>query len=265
MLLYCGWTEVAGIADRGSFDLTAHSKASGQDLTAFVRYEEPVERLQYSARAVMKHVPQELKRQCQEIRRAVEEAPQEEYERLSREMAEGDTVTIGGFRLPKDCIALKKDAVKVHGESVAPIAIEPSFGVGRLVYAVLEHSFYCRESDPERTVFRFGPQVAPSKVAVVTLLNKPELERVASGLVAQMRLANISCKGDYSGVQIGKKYARLDEIGIPYVITVDVDSLEDGKATLRERDSMCQARLEVPLLVDVVGKLVRGAMRFDEL
>lgn len=66
---------------------------------------------------------------------------------------------------------------------------------------------------------------------------KPELEVVTDELIKNMRRSGISCKGDDSGVQIGKKYARLDEIGIPYVITIDYETLKEKTVTIRERDS----------------------------
>lgn len=80
-----------------------------------------------------------------------------------------------------------------------------------------------------------------------------------------LRSQNISTKSDDSGVQIGKKYARFDELGIPFVVTVDYDSLNDRKVTLRDRDSMAQKRVDMSTLADIVAKLLKHEISFDQV
>ncbi|CAL6075415.1 Glycyl-tRNA_synthetase [Hexamita inflata] len=263
-MLYCGWTEIVGIADRSAYDLQVHSKASGTDMSAFVKYDTPVQKELFSAKAVMKILAKEFKQNAQALKQAIETASQEEYERISNELPTGK-FTILGLQLSAESIQLVKAMQSVHGESITPIVIEPSFGIGRIIYSILEHSFYMRENDEMRTVFKFNPTIAPCKCAVISLMQKDELETVTTQLIRQLRKIGISCKSDDSGVQIGKKYARFDEIGIPYIVTVDFDSLTDKKVTLRERDSMAQIRIDIATINQTINDLVQGYVKFEEL
>eukprot|EP00703_Trepomonas_sp_PC1_P001077 JAP95529.1 Glycyl-tRNA synthetase [Trepomonas sp. PC1] len=263
-LLYCGWTEIVGIADRSAYDLQVHSKATGQDLSAFIKYDAPVQKEVYTAKAVMKVLAKEMKQQAQQFKVAIEAASQEDYARIQKEIDETGKFIINGAELSKEMIQLQKAVQSIHGETITPIVIEPSFGIGRIIYTILEHSFYMRENDEQRTVFKFNPLIAPFKMAVISLMVKDELEAVTGQIIKQMRKAGVSCKGDDSGVQIGKKYARFDEIGIPYIATVDYDTLKDETVTLRERDSMKQVRVKITELEQIINKLING-MPFEEV
>ena len=264
-LLYCGWTEILGIADRSAYDLQVHSKGSGQDLSAFVKYDEPKTEELYSVKPVMKELAKVFKKDAQTLKVALEEASQEELARIDKEIKETGKFTLKGKELTPAMISLKKSMQTVHGKSVTPLVIEPSFGVGRILYALFEHAFYMRDDDEARTVFKFEPHMAPYRCAVISLMAKDELEAVADPLIKRLRKAGISCKGDDSSVAIGKKYARFDEIGVPYIVTVDYDTLKDGTVTLRERDSMEQARVPVEGIEALVSGLISGSRRFADL
>lgn len=93
----------------------------------------------------------------------------------------------------------------------------------------------------KRAVFSLVPLIAPQKVAVLPLMVKPELMNVVNRLREELVMRGISVRVDDSGVTIGKKYARIDELGIPFAITCDLAN--DGKVTLRERDSALQVRI----------------------
>jgi len=264
-LLYCGWTEILGIADRSAYDLQVHSKGSGQDLSAFIKYDEPRQEERYTIKPVMKVLAKAMKQNAQALKVAIEGASQEECARIQKEIDEKGTFKMLDFELTKDMVQLNKSVQTIHGESVIPTVIEPSFGVGRIIYALLEHAFYMRENDEMRTVFKFKPHMAPYKCAVISLMVKDELETVTNGLIKQLRRANISCKGDDAGVQVGKKYARFDEIGIPFIITVDFDTLKDKTVTIRERDSMKQVRIAQDKIVETVQNLCNGTIEFSSL
>jgi glycyl-tRNA synthetase len=93
----------------------------------------------------------------------------------------------------------------------------------------------------KRTVMRFDPRLAPVKVAVLPLSRNADLSPKAKGLATELRQAwNVDF--DDSGA-IGKRYRRQDEVGTPYCVTVDFDTLEDDAVTVRERDSMKQERV----------------------
>ena len=139
-----------------------------------------------------------------------------------------------------------------------PYVVETSVGCDRHVLALLCDAY--RVENPgtkeERTVLKFKPHIAPIKIAVMPLLKKPELEKVASEILGELQKA-YKCEYDVSG-SIGKRYRRQDEIGTPLCLTVDFDSLEDNAVTIRDRDSMQQERVEIAK----IGSYVREKFGF---
>jgi len=139
-------------------------------------------------------------------------------------------------------------------ENFLPHIIESSVGVGRTVLAVLTEA-YTKEKvgDEERIVMKFPKKLAPIKVAVFPLLkNKPELVK-ASKKIYQDLSEDYMCEFDDNG-NIGKRYRRQDEIGTPYCVTFDFDSLEDKAVTVRDRDTMKQERVKINELKDYLQK-----------
>ena len=130
-------------------------------------------------------------------------------------------------------------------ESYVPHIIESSVGVGRTMLAVLTDAYTEEDVDGEmRVVLKFPPRLAPIKVAIFPLLkNKPELVGKAHEIYDELK-KNYMCEFDDSG-NIGKRYRRQDEIGTPYCVTVDFESLEDGAVTVRDRDLMTQERVKI--------------------
>lgn len=131
-----------------------------------------------------------------------------------------------------------------------PHIIETSAGVGRTFLAILSDA-YCEEGegDNSRIVLKISSKLAPVKIAVFPLLkNKPELVSKAKEVFEVLKI-NWKCEFDDNG-NIGKRYRRQDEIGTPYCLTVDFDSLENNDVTLRHRDSMEQERIKISDLKD---------------
>ncbi|CAL5996767.1 Glycyl-tRNA_synthetase [Hexamita inflata] len=347
-LLNCGWTEIASITDRSADELKAYSKASGTDLSAFVKFDSPIQKELFSAKAVVKILVRDFKQNAQEIKKAIETngfsyehtmiwnfltdfittlcliiifiyfcfpiltvplpsyqsfrsykfelyigessfkkcnvkilvkdfkqnaqelkkaietASQTEYERIQKELI-NKKFTINGFELPAESIQLVKAVQSIHGESITPIVIEFLFEIDKIVYSILEHSFYLRENDETKTIFKLRPNIAPCKCAVISFMQKDELEPITAQIIKQLRKNGISCRVDNSGVQISKKYARFDEIGIPYTVIVDLDSLTDKKVVIRERDSMTQIRVDIASIHQTINDLAQGNVKFEEL
>ncbi len=142
----------------------------------------------------------------------------------------------------------------VTSEKYTPHVVETSVGVDRTFLAVLTEFYAEDELGGElRTVLRFPYRLAPIKVAVFPLLkNKPELVAKAREVYNALK-GDIRAEFDDNG-NIGKRYRRQDEIGTPYCITVDFDTLTDGTVTVRERDSGEQKRVAISALKEVVGK-----------
>ena len=129
-----------------------------------------------------------------------------------------------------------------------PHVIEPAAGATRTAFAFLLAAYHEEEVRGEtRTVLRLHHRLAPFKVAVLPLSKKPELSGPAQELLAQLQ-PHFMC--DYDETQaIGRRYRRQDELGTPYCITFDFDSLDDASVTVRERDSMEQERVSIDALV----------------
>jgi len=136
----------------------------------------------------------------------------------------------------------------VTNKKYIPYCIEPSLGADRVALAFLCEAYDEEEvgQDDVRTVLRFHPAVAPVKIAVLPLSKK--LSSEAFEIYKELS-AHYVCEYDETG-SIGKRYRRQDEIGTPYCVTYDFDSLEDKKVTIRERDSMQQVRIPVEELKD---------------
>lgn len=158
--------------------------------------------------------------------------------------------------------------------SFTPSVIEPSFGIGRIMYCMFEHTFWQREAadkkkdnqkakpakgkseeDARRSVFSFTPLVAPIKATVFPLLQKHELNGPAQQISADLRRAAVANVVDTTGVSIGRRYARTDEIGVPFAVTVDYETLEKQTVTVRERDTTAQVRVPVAEVVSVLKQL----------
>jgi glycyl-tRNA synthetase len=133
-------------------------------------------------------------------------------------------------------------------ERYTPYVIEPAAGATRTMMAFLLAAYDEEEVRGEtRTVLRLHPRLAPYKVAVLPLSKKPELSGVATEV---LELVQPKWMVDYDETQaIGRRYRRQDELGTPYCVTVDFDTLEDRAVTVRDRDSMDQVRVPITELV----------------
>ena len=154
-----------------------------------------------------------------------------------------------GREVPNEHAVMKQtyfdDAAKVH---LTPYVIEPSGGVDRITLAFLMDAYeeQTLEGGKQRTVLHLHPELAPVKVAVIPLArNKPEIVAVAKQIKKDLQsTGQLRTMFDDSG-NIGKCYARQDEIGTPFCVTVDHQSLEDNEVTIRDRDSMQQERVSI--------------------
>jgi glycyl-tRNA synthetase len=141
-----------------------------------------------------------------------------------------------------------------NNEKYIPYIIETSVGADRTLLAVLCDA-YLEDKENERTVLKFHPAVAPIKLAVMPLSKKPELETISEKIFKEFQ-SKFKVQYDDSG-SIGKRYRRQEEIGTPFCITVDFDTLNDRAATVRHRDTMEQQR--IPL--DSLGRYVDDAFK----
>ncbi|MFX1332266.1 MAG: glycine--tRNA ligase, partial [Promethearchaeota archaeon] len=155
----------------------------------------------------------------------------------------------------------EKLSVKVDKQPVIPEVLEIAFGVERPLFSIIDNSY---AEDDERTWLRFPPEIAPIQVAVFPLMGKEELLEPARTIYDEMSDSGLITYFDQSG-SIGRRYRRQDEIGTPYCVTIDYQSLEDQTVTVRDRDSMEQVRVRTSDLLGVLKQLVMGKLQFASL
>ena len=141
------------------------------------------------------------------------------------------------------------------GEKFIPYCIEPSLGCDRVTLAFLCNSYEEEEiaEGDVRTVLHLHPALAPYKVAILPLSKK--LSEKAQEVYAQLA-QDFMCDYDEAG-SIGKRYRREDEIGTPYCVTIDFDTLEDGCVTIRDRDTMKQERVKISELNSYIAEKIK--------
>merc|ERR1739845_300964 len=100
------------------------------------------------------------------------------FEPVAKSLEEKGKVTIIGYEVSKDMLMWNRESKKLHDIKFTPSVIEPSFGIGRILYSLLEHSFYQRDEDDQRCVMRFNPVVAPYKCAVLPIVAGEEKSRI---------------------------------------------------------------------------------------
>jgi glycyl-tRNA synthetase len=195
----------------------------------------------------------ELKKEAKAVTDALAALSEADALALRDRLAADGSAEIAGCRLTAEMVKIELVTKMVSGRSFTPGVIEPSFGIGRIMYCLFEHCFYWRDGDEQRLVLRLKPLVAPIKVTVFPLLSDERLVARTSGIASQLTGAGIFNKVDSTGVTIGKRYARTDEIGVPFAITIDHRTLDDETVTVRERDSCDQIRVPTAEVVDLIA------------
>jgi len=141
------------------------------------------------------------------------------------------------------------------GTKVIPHVVEPSFGIERTIYGIL---FHCYRDDKERgwEWFAFPPDIAPYEVGIFPLVNKDGLQEKAKEVLKLLK-KYFDVFYDDSG-SIGRRYARADEVGTPFGVTIDYDTMENNTVTLRYRDTTKQDRAKIEDLIKIIYKKVHS-------
>jgi len=254
-----GWIECVGHADRACYDLDVHAKATKTPMVATLKFDKPqqieVAKLRFDRKALGKAFQKDQRTVSAALECLAESWDTFQPIATALESDIGSTPILNGeFTVTREMLTYTRIKKTVHEVKFTPSVIEPSFGFGRILYALLEHSFTRRPSDEQRCVMQFKPSVAPTKCAVLPISSTPELNAIVDDISARLTAASLATRVDKSTAALGRRYARADEVGVPFAVTVDFKTVEDGTVTVRERDSMVQVRLPVG---EVVG-LVKG-------
>jgi glycyl-tRNA synthetase len=151
------------------------------------------------------------------------------------------------IELTGEAISVQHIEETKHVEEIVPSVVEPSFGIGRIMYTVLEHAFREREGDEQRNYLELPPLVAPIKCSILPIGSNPILVPFIQQVREQLAEHDLSNKVDDTSGSIGRRYARTDEIGIPFGVTVDFETEKEKPhtVTLRYAPTMQQVRMKV--------------------
>lgn len=267
-----GWIECVGCADRSAYDLSVHAAKTKEKLSVREALKEPKTVEEYECEIEKKKFGPLFRKDAPKVEEWLNTRTQCDLEELSKELESKLKITTNKIpgtsaetiEIPQELIKIEKKKKTVHVREYTPNVIEPSFGIGRIIYSIFEHCFWTRPEDSARAVLSFPPLVAPTKVLVVPLMNNKELQEATKKVKSTLRLAQIPFKVDDSGASIGKRYARNDELGTPFGITVDYDTIADGSVTLRDRDSTNQVRGSLEDVVKAVEDITYRGKTWEE-
>ncbi|KAK6739631.1 hypothetical protein RB195_008244 [Necator americanus] len=264
-----GWIECVGNADRSCYDLMQHSRATNVKLVAEKKLSEPKTVNVVEAIPNMALLGKEFKKDAKKVQVTLSQLSDDQLTALEKQLE-----TDGSYKLKIDAdefllvpamVSVKRTTKTVHVEEITPSVIEPSFGIGRVMYAVLEHSFRQREGDEQRTFLALRPLVAPIKCSVLPISANERLNPIIEAVREELARYDLSYRVDDSAGSIGRRYARTDEIGIPFGVTVDFESEKlPWTVTLRHAESMEQIRLDLTEVGSVVHALVTERMEWTE-
>jgi glycyl-tRNA synthetase len=258
------WIEITGFGYRSDYDLSKHAEYSGEEFTVFKQYDEPRSVERATVDPDMSTLGPEYGGAAADIADALADLAARDPSAFDDDEV---TVEAGGetYTVPTEVANFSVETVTESGEHVTPHVVEPSFGIGRVVYTVLVHA-HERDvvDDEERTYLDLPARVAPTTVGVFPLMTRDGLDDRARELAADLREAGFDVEYDDSG-NIGRRYRRQDEVGTPYCVTVDYETLEEGTVTVRERDSTEQARVETTALPAELTALRTGAKSLSDL
>ncbi|KAK4219719.1 hypothetical protein QBC37DRAFT_272166 [Rhypophila decipiens] len=270
LLTSSGWIECVGCADRSAYDLTVHTKATQTPLVVRQQLSEPKIVESWELEVNKKLFGPKFKKDAKAVEAAVLATSQEQREAFAKDMETAGKITldvpvVGSVELGKELVTFEFKKITQHVREYTPNVIEPSFGIGRILSALCEHTYWVREGDEARGVLSFPPVVAPTSVLVAPLSNNKDFTPIVDRVSRKLRVAGISTRVDASSASIGKRYARNDELGTALGITVDFQTVTDGTITLRDRDTTRQVRAEEDKIVAAISEIVRGFKRWEDV
>lgn len=266
-LVSSGWLECIGCADRSCYDLTQHANATNVKLSANRHLKAPKEV------EVVECVPQKsligkvFKNDAKLVMDKMAAANKTELSNWEKELETGLiklSINDKCFDVTKDMVSINREKKTVYVEEVVPNVIEPSFGIDRIMYSLMEHNFKIRGDNSLRTYFSFPAIIAPIKCSVLPLSNRDEFYPFVDNILKNLKKEGVRPKVDGSSESIGKRYARTDEIGIPYGITIDFDTIKENSVTLRHCTSTEQVRVKIDSIATLVRDLSIGKLEWSD-
>jgi len=251
-----GWVEVSGHAYRTDYDLSGHSKHSGQELYLERRLPMPREveviRIYPNPAAIRERYGDKLG----EVVKAIKESEAKVAEAFRQGAGE---VRVGDFVVTREMVFIKAERRRTDLEKFIPHVVEPSFGLDRILYVVLEHAV---AEEGGRVYLRLPPDVAPVTLCILPIVKREDYMAVGKRLMRELASEGFLVHYDDEGT-IGSRYAACDEVGTPLAVTIDERTPVDGTVTIRDRDTRRQVRVKIGDVARFAA-LVRGGVPFDK-
>ncbi|ORY50183.1 hypothetical protein BCR35DRAFT_310751 [Leucosporidium creatinivorum] len=258
-----GWIECVGCADRSAYDLSVHSAKTQNKMVV----RQPLKEVRIVEKMVVgldkKVFGPRFKKDAKIVEDAIMAFDEEKLKEVAAELAEKQSTTVRAsngqdYEVPSSIFTITPTTIREQVREFVPNVIEPSFGIGRILYSLLEHSYWAREDDVNRGVLSLPPTIAPIKVLIVPISGNTEFKPLIREVSQTLRGLGIASRVDDSGASIGKRYARNDELGTPFGVTLDFASLKNGTMTLRERDTTLQVIGKIDEVIKLVADLCSG-------
>lgn len=269
ILINGSWIECAGHADRSCFDLQAHSKKSRVEMVGTQKFSAPQQVEMVEMKLNKGLIGRFFKKEAKAVTNALEElknnsSKANDFEELLKSNGSAELKDCSGsYKIERDMVHFQLVTKTINEVKFIPSVIEPSFGIGRILSAVFEHCYYSRPDDEKRGVMKFPAALAPIKVSVSPLSSNSSFFPFVGEIEKILTENGVSIKTDNSGVAIGRKYARADELGIPFNLTIDFETPITRSVTLRERDSCDQIRVPISKLLSILGGLISEKMSWN--
>jgi len=248
-----GWVECVGIANRTCHDLLSHEQHSGSKLLrGWRQYPEPRTEIKDVLAPIGAVIGPAFKDEAGAVMDALKELGEiPDSTPFTLSLADASSVEI-----TDEMVTRRAEEVTVHGEWFTPHVIEPAFGIDRIIWHILDHGFTeTKKEGEEYSIMSLDQTVAPFDIAILPLFDKDGMGDIARQVWASVN-SMPGVRGELdSSKSIGRRYARVDEIGVPWAITVDHTTLEDGTVTVRRRDDQEQVRASVD---EVLSRLASG-------
>ena len=251
-----GWIECVGIANRTCHDLESHEAHSNtKSLRAWRQFDQPrsqtLDRLVPNGAVIGPTFRGEAGAVVAALE-ALTELPDSLPFELT--LANGNSVSID-----ESMVERRIETVNVSGEWFTPHVIEPAFGIDRIIWHVLDHAYEEAEKEGEAYTFlRLSEGISNVDCVVLPLFDKDGMPELAREITSAINALPHSRAEMDSSKSIGRRYARADEIGVPWALTVDHTSLEDGSVTIRRRDDQLQVRAFVD---EILARMTNGTMQ----
>lgn len=250
-----GWIEVSGHAYRTDYDLSRHAQFSGREMFMERRLKEPreVEEMRVYPN------PTAIRARYGNVGEVVRAIQANAQQIISAFSSGAEKLTVGGFEIARDMVFLKREVRRTDVEKFIPHVVEPSFGLDRIFYVLLENAVAV---EGERVYLRLPPDVAPVTACVLPIVKRREYVEEGLRLSRLLWRSGVTAIYEDEGT-IGSRYARCDEIGVPMAITIDEQTPRDGTVTARDRDTKKQVRIPTEKIVEF-ALLLKSPRSFDE-